>query len=106
MNATATAITVAEQWRCRSHELATVALERWATRRDAWGQYFTLARRNGSKSFTAPAIARRGLEFLSADILDYYARNAEASLKPQAFTNSPGVTLQTRPLASTTWDTK
>jgi succinate-semialdehyde dehydrogenase/glutarate-semialdehyde dehydrogenase len=35
---------------------------------------------------------------LSADILDYYARNAEASLKPQAVTNSPGATLQTRPL--------
>jgi succinate-semialdehyde dehydrogenase/glutarate-semialdehyde dehydrogenase len=35
---------------------------------------------------------------LSANILDYYAKNAEAFLKPQTFDGFPGAVLETRPL--------
>jgi succinate-semialdehyde dehydrogenase/glutarate-semialdehyde dehydrogenase len=35
---------------------------------------------------------------LAADILDYYARHADAFLKPKPLPESPGATLETRPL--------
>jgi succinate-semialdehyde dehydrogenase/glutarate-semialdehyde dehydrogenase len=42
--------------------------------------------------------ASRAEVSLSADILDYYARHANAFLRPKTLLDSPGATLETRPL--------
>lgn len=82
-------------WRHRSVGKRAAVMSRAAEilRKDAqqYAQIITLE----MGKLIGTAMAEIGL---SADILDYYARNAEGFLEPEVVADSPGAILQTRPL--------
>ena len=64
-------MTPADDWRRNAEALAEWAWLRLVNRTDAWGQYVPLERRTDPTmtTFTAPPTKRRGLDFLTGDVL-------------------------------------